>query len=372
MMKPLYLMCVLFVVSLALVACQPVHPEEPMAAMEPAAPQAVTPPQTDEEKIASIAGAGPSVITDDASVLDWPAEPGAKPVQLREGTNGWVCRPDDPITPVLDSRCFHPSYLKLLGVAFGPDREAANSFGVAYMLNGGNAADNDDPAVITPTVGTEWQQDPPHLMITSPTMWDMSVVTNDHHNGGPWIMFHGSPAEHMMVPIGQLPEAVPADDKIGNAMSAGPASISANATIMDWPAEAGGDLVELRAGNNGWTCLPDDPSTPVGDDPMCVDEVWMGWLEAFMSGTEPQIDHIGIAYMLQGGPVADNDDPMATEPPAGQEWQMDPPPIMILSPLGWDPELFPTDVASGGPWIMFGGTPYEHLMFPIVNRSEGN
>ena len=120
-----------------------------------AMPAEVTAPQTDEEKIASITGAGPSVITDNASVLDWPAEKGAKPVQLREGTNGWVCRPDDPMTPILDSRCFDPTYVKLLGVPFGPDREAVNSFGVSYMLNGGNAANNDDPAVITPTVGTD-------------------------------------------------------------------------------------------------------------------------------------------------------------------------------------------------------------------------
>ena len=123
----LSLLSLLLLAALVVSACQPVHPEEPMASMEHAAPQAVTPPQTDEEKIASIAGAGPSVITDDASVLDWPAEKGATPVQLREGTNGWVCRPDDPITPILDSRCFHSTYLKLLGVAFGPDREAAHT-----------------------------------------------------------------------------------------------------------------------------------------------------------------------------------------------------------------------------------------------------
>jgi hypothetical protein len=183
-------------------------------------------------------------------------------------------------------------------------------------------------------------------------------------------MFNGSPAEHMMVPVGELPAAVPADDKIGNAMSAGPASIAEQATIMDWPAEAGGDLVELRAGDNGWTCVPDDPTNPE-NDPMCLDEEWLGWLKAYMAGAEPKIDHIGIAYMLQGGPVADNDDPMVMEPPAGQAWQMDPPHIMVLSPLGWDAELFPADVAAG-PWIMFDDTPYEHLMFPIVDRSEEN
>ena len=96
------------------------------------------------------------MITDDAAVLDWPAEKGAKPVELRPGTNGWTCRPDDPVTPVLDSRCFHSTYLKLNGVPFGPDREAANSLGVSYMLNGDAAADINDPTVITPTAGMEW------------------------------------------------------------------------------------------------------------------------------------------------------------------------------------------------------------------------
>ena len=187
-------------------------------------------------------------------------------------------------------------------------------------------------------------------MIDSPTQWDTSVYTTDDQYGGPWIMFHGTPAEHMMVPIGdELPAAVPADDKIANAMSAGPAAVSEHATIMDWPAEAGGEFVELRAGDNGWTCLPDDPTTPTGNDPWCVDKVWMDFLKAYMAGAEPKIDHPGIAYMLQGGPAADNDDPMVMEPPAGQEWQIDPPHIMVLSPLGWDSEIFPPDITEGGP-----------------------
>ena len=39
--------------------------------------------------------------------------------------------------------------------------------------------------------------------------------------------------------------------KITNAMSAAPASISKNATIMDWPEAAGGQPRQLRAGTNG-------------------------------------------------------------------------------------------------------------------------
>lgn len=43
---------------------------------------------------------------------------------------------------------------------------------------------------------------------------------------------------------------------------------------MDWPTDASGGLVELHAGTNGWTCLPDTIGTPT-DDPMCLDAMWM-------------------------------------------------------------------------------------------------
>ena len=42
-----------------------------------------------------------------------------------------------------------------------------------------------------------------------------------------------------------------ADTQINSAMSAAPASISANAKVIDW------NFKTLREGNNGWTCLPD-------------------------------------------------------------------------------------------------------------------
>jgi hypothetical protein len=30
-----------------------------------------------------------------------------------------------------------------------------------------------------------------------------------------------------------------------------------------------------------------------------------------------------------------------------------------------DPSVYSTDPNSGAPWIMWGGTPYEHLMIPV-------
>ena len=42
---------------------------------------------------------------------------------------------------------------------------------------------------------------------------------------------------------------------ISNALSAGPTSITDEAAVSDW------DMNEVRAGTNGWTCLPDRSDT---------------------------------------------------------------------------------------------------------------
>ena len=65
----------------------------------------------------------------------------------------------------------------------------------------------------------------------------------------------------------------------------------------------------------------------------------------------------GIAYMLQGGTDASNTDPFATEPADGEDWVVSPPHLMILLPEDLDQTVFSTDPQSGGPWIMFPGTP---------------
>ena len=46
--------------------------------------------------------------------------------------------------------------------------------------------------------------------------------------------------------------------QIESAMSAAPASVSADARIVDW------GMNELRPGTNGWTCLPDNADTSGG------------------------------------------------------------------------------------------------------------
>ncbi len=155
-----------------------------------------------------------------------------------------------------------------------------------------------------------------------------------------------------------------AEEKIQNAMSAGPASIAKDATIIDWPTKEGEKPPVLRKGTNAWTCLPNYPATP-GNDPMCLDKMWMNWLDGYMNKTAPKITAPGFAYMLQGGSDASNDDPFAEKPKPGEDWMTAPPHFMVILPDKLDTSVFSKDDHSGGPWIMFGGTPYEHLMVPV-------
>jgi len=162
-----------------------------------------------------------------------------------------------------------------------------------------------------------------------------------------------------------------AQTKIESAMSAGPNSISQNATILDNTLDDAGNFVVLRDGSNGWTCLPDVPATP-HLDPMCIDQTWLGWLHAIVAHTAPDTKTLGLAYMLAGGSDASNTDPFATTPAAGDEWIASPPHVMLLMPGKLDQSVYGTDPHSGKPWIMWAGTPYEHIMMPVGEMKDAS
>src|SRR5438093_143413 len=64
------------------------------------------------------------------------------------------------------------------------------------------------------------------------------------------------------------------DAKIKLALSAGPADIGKDAAVVE-PGE-GGKMNQLRAGTNGWLCMPEP-------EPMCLDKEWQGWADAWMN-----------------------------------------------------------------------------------------
>lgn len=140
---------------------------------------------------------------------------------------------------------------------------------------------------------------------------------------------------------------------------AAPSSLSKHATIMSRDGQV------VRQGSNGWTCMPDNPGTP-GTDSICMNEPWLDFMEAMKNKKNPVIAQVGIAYMLQGDRPVSNTDPYATEPKPGDDWvDRLGAHIMVLVPGVETLKSLPTNSKTGGPWVMWAGTPYAHLMIPI-------
>ena len=147
---------------------------------------------------------------------------------------------------------------------------------------------------------------------------------------------------------------------IAEARTAAPPSITDDATYMDWEHNV------LREGSNEWTCMPSPPG--FRDTPMCLDETWMKWAQAWMTKSELKIDRVGTAYMMAGDAGASNTDPFATAPTADNEWVVSGPHLMVIVPDTAELDALPTDPENGGPWVMWKGTPYAHIMMPIGDQ----
>ena len=153
--------------------------------------------------------------------------------------------------------------------------------------------------------------------------------------------------------------------KMENAMSAAPRAIASGATLMEWGATPTAAPNQLRAGTNGWTCFVDNPGSP-GNDPMCFDAAFGAWATAWMAHKPPHIAAFGIAYMLQGGTDASNTDPFKMAPDSGQPWVDTGPHVMVVVPDVRALSHLSTDPKNGGPYVMWGGTPYAHVMVPVA------
>ncbi len=151
---------------------------------------------------------------------------------------------------------------------------------------------------------------------------------------------------------------------IAKATSAAPPDIGRNAAVMGMGAD--GKMNELRAGTNGWMCMLD----PVGDS-MCLDKEWQTWGDAWMNKKDPpKPKTVGVAYMLNGDNGASNTDPYATKPTADNHWVVSGPHIMLLPTDASQLDAYPTDWTKGGPWVMWKGTPYAHVMVPTTSMAK--
>lgn len=365
--------------TLALSGCAAPPAAMPTAAAPTAAPTNPLPPTPASvaqapdiaTKIANAMTAAPMTIAKDATIIDWPAPGGGDMVVLRKGTNGWTCYPDWPASPGSDPECNDPVMEAWFRALMAGEKQPPEltSAGIAYMLMGGSDPSNTDPMASAPAAGEDWVTSPAHVMLILPGGFDAKQFSTDPKSGEPYIMWEGTPYEHLMVPVVKTTRAEmgDVDDVVANIMASAPPAIALHATIMGNPAKAGDPMVVLRKGDNNWVCNDDRPVSP-GNDPSCNDPVWAG--DAFNSGRKAEITRPGFAYMLQGGSDESNTDPMATGPAPGEEWITTPPHLMLIVPMPLDTKNFTTDHASGYPYIMWAGTPFEHLMIPVADTQK--
>jgi hypothetical protein len=153
-------------------------------------------------------------------------------------------------------------------------------------------------------------------------------------------------------------KAAPSDAAlIKSAMTSAPLAISKDATIVAMTADM--KLRTIRKGTNTYTCAPDP-------DPIYADQNAMAWLDAYMNKKDPPKNKVGFVYMLMGDHGASNTDPYAEKASPTNQWVKTGPHVMIVGATGMT-DTYPHDATADPtkPYVMWPGTPYEHVMLPI-------
>ena len=155
------------------------------------------------------------------------------------------------------------------------------------------------------------------------------------------------------------------DELIKVLKTAAPPAIVEHATIMNMGAD--GKMKTIQEGTNGWTCM--DPGSHGTGEPMCADKAGMEWAGTWVN-KKPPTATIGFMYMLNGDSGVSNTDPYNKDVQASptNNWVQTGPHVMIV---GTDAKAmikaYPNDAKPdpSKPYVMWPGTPYEHLMLPV-------
>jgi hypothetical protein len=152
------------------------------------------------------------------------------------------------------------------------------------------------------------------------------------------------------------------DDYMQQVMKAAPLQVVEQATVLRMHK---GEMRTVRKGTNEFTCMVANEGVP-GTAPMCMDPNAMAWAQAWQShGTPP--DKTGFVYMLAGDTGASNTDPYAKSPKPDNHWVQTGSHVMVVGAGARAMEGYPKTAAPDPtkPYVMWPGTPYEHLMIPV-------
>ena len=153
-----------------------------------------------KDPIKSAMAAGPESISGKATIVQAGADGAMK--TLREGSNGWTCMPDNPVTPGPDPMCMDANAVEWAMAWIGKKTPPANTVGVMYMLAGGTDASNTDPYATEPAADNNWVETGPHVMILN--AGEMMAGYPDEpmpDTSMPYVMWAGTPYAHLMIPV---------------------------------------------------------------------------------------------------------------------------------------------------------------------------
>lgn len=152
-----------------------------------------------QEMIESARRAAPYSVIEDATLMLPSGE------VLVEGTNDWVCFPDDPNVPNESPMCLDEPWLEVIDAWMNDRVPQFETLGISYMLRGDMPASNVDPFASEPKPDNQWiENSGPHVMIVVP---DPGLVEHlpTRPGDGPWVMWKGTPYEHVMIPVPGMP-----------------------------------------------------------------------------------------------------------------------------------------------------------------------
>ena len=160
--------------------------------------------KSDSEKIASALGAGPKLVTRNATVLDWPTSPGGEFHVLRAGASGWTCLPGFPGSAHDEPGCFDQVFLQFIKDSIAGRTPNVQSVGISYMY-GGFWVPNKSHSAGT---GDEFHVGP-HIMIIGPDQKLLETLNHDGSNGEPYVNhLAGRHAElFLVIPIREWEDA---------------------------------------------------------------------------------------------------------------------------------------------------------------------
>lgn len=146
------------------------------------------------DPLADARSAAPRELAADATVVSWSGD------TLQRGTNGWVCYPDAPDTPLRDPMCLDAPLQEFLRAWQERDRPAFGKIGFGYMLQGGGGESASEPYADHPEEVDDWVVAGPHLLVIVPDEELLAGLPTEPGLGEPWLMWAGTPYAHVMVP----------------------------------------------------------------------------------------------------------------------------------------------------------------------------